>query len=336
METTRVRTIADVARLAGVSKATVSRALNDSPLVSVGTRERIRAIAQEHGFEMNDSARRLSRRQSNVVALVTYPYAPSETVPDDFVLEILSGLTAGLHADAYDLLLIQTLTAETRWISRYLESGRVDGFVLLAARCTQEHLSRLEGRGAPFVVWGMPPDGRNFSTVTGDSFAGGRMATEQLVRNGRRRIAFIGGPGREIEVRDRFNGYAAALSAAGIELDESLVTHGNWSAESGAAMIRKLVERDERLDAVFACSDVMAIAAIEELHAHGRSVPGDVAVVGYDDALIASHSDPPLTTVRQPGPLIGRLLAETLIRQLQTGAVTHVSIPAELVVRASA
>jgi DNA-binding LacI/PurR family transcriptional regulator len=80
----------------------------------------------------------------------------------------------------------------------------------------------------------------------------------------------------------------------------------------------------------------MAIAAIEELHAHGRSVPGDVAVVGYDDALIASHSDPPLTTVRQPGPLIGRLLAETLIRQLQTGAVTHVSIPAELVVRASA
>jgi DNA-binding LacI/PurR family transcriptional regulator len=112
METTRVRTIADVARLAGVSKATVSRALNDSPLVSVGTRERIRAIAQEHGFEMNDSARRLSRRQSNVVALVTYPYAPSETVPDDFVLEILSGLTAGLHADAYDLLLIQTLPDE--------------------------------------------------------------------------------------------------------------------------------------------------------------------------------------------------------------------------------
>jgi len=89
-------------------------------------------------------------------------------------------------------------------------------------------------------------------------------------------------------VRDRFNGYAAALSAAGIELDESLVTHGNWSAESGAAMMRKLLERDERLDAVFACSDVMAIAAIEELHAHGRSVPGDVAVVGYDDALIAS------------------------------------------------
>jgi DNA-binding LacI/PurR family transcriptional regulator len=336
MEPTNVKTIADVARLAGVSKATVSRALNDSALVSAQTRERVRAIAEEHGFEMNDSARRLSRRQSNVVALVTYPYEPSEQVPDNFVLEILSGLTAGLHADEYDLLLIQTMPGETRWITRYLDSGRVDGFVLLAARCTQEHLRRLEGRGAAFVVWGLPPAGHRCSTVSGDSFAGGRIATEHLLRSGRRSIGFIGGPEREIEVRDRFSGYAAALSAAGLELDESLVTYGDWTQESGRAAVRRLLAGTADFDALFVCSDLMATAALDELRAGGLAVPQDVAVIGYDDALLAAHSDPPLTTVRQPGPLIGRLLAETLVRQLRTGAVTHVSIPAELVVRASA
>ena len=336
MTTETVKTIADIARLAGVSKATVSRALNHSPLVSVATRERVSAIAREHGFEMNDSARRLSRRQSNVIALVTYPYAASERVPDAFVLEIMSGLTAGLHAGGYDLLVIQIASGDTSWIARYLDSGRVDGFVLLSASCSLEHLRRLEARGAPFVVWGLDSDSRSYGTVGGDSFAGGRMATEHLLRTGRDRIAFIGGPSTESEVQDRYDGYVAALGAAGIAVDPALVAHGNWSPESGAARMRALLENDGEIDAVFVCSDLMAVAAIEELHAHGLRVPDDVAVVGYDDAAIAAHSDPPLTTVRQPGPVAGRLLAESLIRRLSTGAVTHVSIPAELVVRASA
>ena len=336
MVTERVKTIADIARLAGVSKATVSRALNDSPLVSVATRERVRGIAREHGFEMNDPARRLSRRRSDVIALVTYAYAASEKVPDAFVLEIMSGLTGGLHAGGYDLLVIQTASGDTSWIARYLDSGRVDGFVLLAASCTVEHLRALEARGAPFVIWGLASDTRSYSTVSGDSFAGGRMATEHLLRTGRSRVAFIGGPITESEVQDRYGGYAAALGAAGIAVDDELVAYGNYKAESGAAKMRELLEHRADIDAVFVCSDVMAVAAIEELSAHGRNVPDDVAVVGYDDVAIAAHSDPPLTTVRQPGPLAGRLLAQSLIQYLSTGVVTHVSIPAELVVRGSA
>jgi DNA-binding LacI/PurR family transcriptional regulator len=171
------KTIADIARIAGVSKATVSRALNDSPLLSAATRERVRAVAREHDFEMNDSARRLSLRQSHVIALVTYPYAPSVDVPDAFLLEIMSGLGAGLHAGGYDLLMIQIAVGDTSWIARYLDSGRVDGFVLLSSSCTDEHLQALETRGAPCVVWGRKSEGRGFSTVTGDSLAGGRHAT---------------------------------------------------------------------------------------------------------------------------------------------------------------
>lgn len=348
MSAERVKTIADIARLAGVSKATVSRALNESPLVSTETRERVRAIAAQHGFEMNVTARSLSTRQSNVVALVTYPYesfaseqlpggfVPRDNLPDTFVLEVMSGLAAALHASGYDLLVAQIESRDTGWIARYLDSGRVDGFVLMAASCTLKHLDALETRGAPFVVWGLESTSHAYSTVSGDSYAGGRIATKHLLDKGRRRVAFIGGPDTEQESQDRYRGYATALRAANVEVDDALVTHGWYSSESAATRMRELLERHGDIDAVFACSDVMAIAAIEALRAAGRTVPGDVAVVGYDDVAIAAHTDPPLTTVRQPGPLAGRLLADSLIQQLRTGAVGHVSIPAELVVRESA
>ena len=349
MPAERVKTIADIARIAGVSKATVSRALNESPLVSAETRERVRAIAEQHGFEMNATARSLSTRQSNVVALATYPYepvgsnekpgggfVPGDKLPDAFMLEIMSGLAAGLHARGYDLLVIQIESRDTGWIARYLDSGRVDGFVLMAASCTLNHLKALEARGAPFVVWGLDSTSHAYSTVSGDSYTGGRIATTHLLDKGRRRVAFIGGPDTEQESLDRYRGYETALRAANVEVDESLVTYGWFSSESAATRMRELLERHTDIDAVFACSDVMAIAAIEVLRAAGRTVPDDVAVVGYDDVAIAAHTDPPLTTVRQPGPLAGHLLADSLIQQLRTGAVGHVSIPAELVVRESA
>jgi DNA-binding LacI/PurR family transcriptional regulator len=161
------------------------------------------------------------------------------------------------------------------------------------------------------------------------------MATTHLLERGRRRIVFIGGPDTEQESMDRYRGYATALRAAHIGVDESLVTYGWYSSESATARMSDLLDRHDDIDAVFACSDVMAIAAIEEMRAHGLRVPDDVAVVGYDDIALAAHTDPPLTTVRQAGPLAGRLLADSLIQQLHTGAVGHVSIPAELVVRQS-
>jgi DNA-binding LacI/PurR family transcriptional regulator len=344
----RVKTIADIARIAGVSKATVSRALNESPLVSTETRELVRAIAEQHGFEMNATARSLSTRQTNVVALATYPYepfgpselpdgsVPSDKLTDAFLLEVISGLAAGLHARGYDLLVIQIEPGDTSWVARYLDSGRVDGFVLMAASCTLKHLEALDAHTAPFVVWGLDSTSHAYSTVNGDSYAGGRIATAHLLDKGRRRVAFIGGPDTEQESQDRYRGYETALRAANLEVDGSLVTYGWFSSESAATRMRELLERHHDIDAVFACSDVMAIAAIEELRAAGQTVPADVAVVGYDDVAIAAHTDPPLTTVRQPGPLAGRLLADSLVQQLRTGAVGHVSIPAELVVRESA
>jgi DNA-binding LacI/PurR family transcriptional regulator len=336
MASARVHTIADIARLAGVSKSTVSRALNDSPLIGAETKERIREIAREHRFEMNDPARRLSLRQSHVIALVTYEYKADTTVPDAFMLEIMSGIAAGLHASGYDLLVVQVAPNDTDWVRQYLESGRVDGFIVMSTTCTKGHMRTLVDAKAPFIMFGVQEWSSGCPSVSGDNVAGGKLATEHLLRSGRSRIAFLGGPARAVEVQARYRGYEAALHEAGKTVDAGLVAHGDYSEASGAAVMGALLEQASDLDAVFVNSDLMAIAAMDEIRTRGRRVPEDVAVVGYDDVAIARYSHPPLTTIRQNGPLAGRLLAENLIQHLQTGVVTSVSIPAELVVRKSA
>ena len=339
MTSTRVTTIADIARLGGVSKSTVSRALNDSPLIGAETKDRIRAIAREHGFRMNAPARSLSRRQSNAIALVSYIWGETPVAPDVFMLEIMSGISSGLHAHEYDLMVIHVGHNDLEWAQNYLQSGRVDGFVLLTPMCSPKQLKMLVDSQAPFIIWGMPPgQAGRYCSVSGDNVGGGEAATSHLLASGRRRIAFLGGPEWSDEVRDRYAGYEAAHTAAGLTVDSALVTHAKWNDPevNATAAVDTLLERAPDLDAVFANSDLFAMAAMDALRGHGRRVPEDAAVVGYDDILVARHSNPPLTTIRQNGELAGRLLAENLIRHLATGAITNVTIPAELVVRESA
>ena len=333
-----VHTIADIARLAGVSKATVSRALNDSPLISAETKERVRSIAKEHRFQMNAPARRLSLQASSAIAFITYDYGTADNVPDSFVLELMSGISTALHGDDYDLLVVQVEPDDTEWPRRYLETGRADGFILTAATCKKALLRTLVEGGAPFAIWGISSPTGEFCSVTGDSVAGGRIATAYLLGSGRSRIGFLGGPAVEPEVKQRYEGYAAALADAGHEVDPELVVNVMWhrGAAGVATAVDGLLGRAPDLDAIFANSDNFAIAAMDALRARGRRVPDDVAVVGYDDVAVARHANPPLTTIRQSGPLIGRLLAENLLQHLRTGAITSASIPAELIVRESA
>jgi DNA-binding LacI/PurR family transcriptional regulator len=329
-----VQTIADIARLAGVSKSTVSRALNDSPLIAADTKERIRAIARQHRFQLNVPARSLSTKRSHAIAFVTYSYKKESSVPDAFMLELQSGVSSALHALGYDLLVVHVDERDTEWAAHYLESGRADGFILLTATCTQHHLDTLVDMRAPFILWGAPP-GSGYCSVIGDNVTGGRLATEHLLQGGRSRIAFLGGYENH-EVDSRRRGYQAALRAAGIEPDPALAVNTHWTEETGRTAMEELLARDPELDGVFACSDVLAIAAVDVLRERGVSVPADVGVVGYDDIAVARFCNPPLTTIRQNGPLAGRLLAEHLVQHLHTGLVTNVSIPAELVVRESA
>ena len=331
-----VHTIADIARLAGVSKSTVSRALNDSPLIGDETKERVRAIAREHNFQLNVPARRLSLQRSNTIAFVTCAYHKDFSVADLFDLELMGGVSSGLYAHQYDLLVVHVDPRGTDWAHQYLDTGRVDGFILLPSTSKPYHLEALRAIRAPFIIWGVPLPQHSHCSVTGDNFTGGKIATEHLLRSGRTRVAFLGGPASSLEVRHRYEGYEAALRDAGETTDSILVAHGDYSDTSGGVAMQQLLDQAPDLDAVLVNSDLMAIAAMDAIRRQGRRVPDDVAVVGYDDLSIAAHSNPPLTTIRQNVPLAGKLLAENLIQYLQTGVVTNVSMPVELVVRESA
>ena len=330
-----VQTIEDIARLAKVSKSTVSRALNDSPLIKEETKERIRAIARQQNFSINVPARQLSLQQSRTVAYVTHASMEFFSVEDLFGLEIMGGISSGLHANGYDLLVVHVNPRDMEWAHQYLDSGRVDGFILMTSSRKTTHIKALVEMGAPFIVWGVPMPNYSYCSVTGDNFTGGKLATEYLVNSGRRRIAFLGGPAAELEVQQRYRGYETALVSAGRSADPALLAYGDFSSASGAAAMQRLLEQAPDLDAVFVNSDLMAIAAINLIHDRGSRVPEDIAVVGYDDLSIASYNNLPLTTIRQNIPLAGRLLAQNLIQYLQTGVVTNVTIPVELVVRKS-
>ena len=331
-----VRTIADIARLAGVSKSTVSRALNDSPLIGEETKAKIRSLAREHNFQINVPARRLSMRQSRTIAFVTHAYHKDFSVADLFGLEIMGGISSGLASHEYDLLVIHVDPNDTKWAHQYFDTGRVDGFILMTSTRKQTHVKALLELGAPFIIWGVPQPKQKYCSVTGDNLTGGRLAAEHLIGLGRRRIGFLGGPSYEIEVQHRLAGYEEALKDAGMDINQHLIEYGDFSNTSGAEAMKRLLEKVPEIDAVFVNSDLMAIAAIDMIRLQGRGVPQDIAVIGYDDLSIAEHSNPPLTTIRQNIPLAGKLLAQNLIEYLQTGMVTNVSIPVELIVRKSA
>ncbi len=336
MKKKSVQTIADIARLAKVSKSTVSRALNDSPLIGEETRARIRAIARQNNFQINVPARQLSMQQSRTIAFVTYAYHKDFSWADLFGLEIMGGVAKGLNESGYDMLIIHMDPRDTNWAHKYLDTGRVDGFILMTATCEPSHIHALLDIGAPFIIWGNTLPGLSYCSIMGDNTAGGRLGAEHLIRSGRKRIAFLGGPSDDLEVQQRFAGFKSALVEADMKMDPALVAYGDFSDTSGAAAMLKLLGQAPDLDAVFVNSDLMAIAAMDALREQGRRVPEDVAVVGYDDLSIAEHSNPPLTTIRQNIPLAGKMLAQNLVQYLETNVVTNVSIPVELVMRKSA
>jgi DNA-binding LacI/PurR family transcriptional regulator len=331
----KLKSIEDIARLAGVSKSTVSRALNDSPLVGIETRERIAAIVKEHSFRPSAVARNLSNRSSRTIAFVTEAYGPGDTCElfDLFSAEIMGGIASGLYSLGYDLLVVTVDSAKDDWAASYLDSGKVDGFILMPCMEQSRHVKRLLAMGAPFVSWGRSSG--EHCTVRGDDRRGGRLAGERLLSIGRKRIAFIGGELDDPEAQDRYLGFSEALKDAGLD-PAALSTRGDYSEERAERDMACLLAKAPDLDAVFAASDYMALAAMRAIKASGRRVPDDVAVVGYDNLSIAAYATPSLTTVSQGVPAAGKILARDLVAFLEKGIITTTTMPVELIQRESA
>ncbi len=327
--------MADIARMAGVSISTVSRALAGNPLIPKTLRDQIVQIAQTHGYVVNQSARSLRLRKTETIGVII-PLADEagQLIADPFLLEMVGRLADEITLRNYSVLLNKVVVKEAGWLERIIQSHRADGLLLIGRSAQQAALNSVADTYRPMVVWGAPLPGQRYCGVGGDNAEGGRLAVEHLTAGGRRRIAFLGEADTP-EAARRFEGYQKGLVEAGLTPDPALVVPTAQGAEAAYAAMTAFLARGVAIDAIFARSDVIALAAMRALAEAGRSVPGDVAVVGFDDSVPGRLATPPLTSVRKDLEVGARTMVDLLFRRMAGEDATGVLAPVRLVVRES-
>lgn len=330
----------DIAYRAGVSQATVSRALRDSPLVSEETRKRIREIARELNYKVDKNASNLRRQSSVTLALLLFEDpTPNDTLINPFFLTMLGSITRACARQGYDLLVSFQQFSED-WHADYQDAHKADGLILLGYGdwfLTRDKLDRLVQQGTHFVRWGPVFDDQPGVSIGSDNREGGRQVGAHLAATGRRRVAYLGANQPTApEFRDRYLGLCDALQAAGLSTEPALQIDVIDSTElAGYAAAQALFARGVAFDALFCASDLIAIGAMRAMMEHGRRVPEDVAVVGFDDQPVAAFTNPPLTSVLQDTKLAGEKLVDTLIREIRGEPVASEVLAPQLVVRRS-
>jgi DNA-binding LacI/PurR family transcriptional regulator len=330
-------TLEQVATAAGVSRATVSRVINGSPRVSDSARSAVSHAVEKLGYVPNRAARSLVTRRTDSMALVVEE-SESRLFADPFFARTVRGMSAVLaQRDLQLVLLMAQSSSERARVERYLMGGHIDGVLLLSHHGNYDLPLTLKRAGVPVVLGGRPTRRLSISYVDSDNVGGAQEAVAHLIERGRRRVATISGPNDMGAGVDRMRGYRAALDEVAIGYDEGYVESGDFSRESGEQAMEVLLERRPQLDAVFAASDLMAAGALRVLKEHGRAIPSDVAVVGFDDSITARTTDPQLTTVRQPVEHFGREMAQMLLRQIETAdaGVQNLVLGTELIQRGS-
>jgi DNA-binding LacI/PurR family transcriptional regulator len=328
----------DIARLAQVSQATVSRALRDSPLVNAATRARVKAIAEQLRYRADRRAAGLRTRRSHTLALLIFEEASDDAPINPFFLSMLGHITRAASRRGLDVLVsFQQLSDD--WHTDYELSNRADGLILLGYGdylTSAPRLRRLADGGAHFVIWGPIVSGMPGHYVCSDNRAGAEQAVRHLLSLGRRRIAYVGSASDQWpEFQLRHAGYVQALRDAGLEPDPALLVEAQSSEAAGRAAGLALLDSGAEFDAVFAASDRIAIGIIGALRERGLGVPQDVAVVGFDDIAAAAHFHPPLTTVQQDTQRAGEMLVDNLLRLIAGETPESALIEPHLAVRAS-
>jgi LacI family transcriptional regulator len=309
------QTIDDIARLAGVSKATVSRVINQKPDVDPATRANILRIMDEHGFVPSITASGLASGRTRLIGVLI----PSLTWP--LMPEILRGVADVVEQSSYELVLYSISHEQDRSevIDRILAAKLTQGLLAVYPGYSTAYLSELHASGYPVVML----DDQNVPTGTApwvgaDNRSGAHAAVTHLLQLGHRRIAHIKGRAGYQCTDDRYQGYCEALVEAGLTPDPALVVQGDFKIPGGAECARQLFALSERPTAIFAASDDMASGVLAAAEEHGIRVPDDVALIGFDDAAPAAFVRPPLTTVRQPFFDMGRRAATLLLDAVNT------------------
>jgi DNA-binding LacI/PurR family transcriptional regulator len=329
----------DIADLAGVSQATVSRALRNSPLVREETRNRIQQIARDLNYFVNRNAAGLRTHQSNTIALLLF----DETDGTDkkmnlFFLSMLDNITRAAARLGYDVLVsLQQLTDD--WHIEYQASHRADGLILLGYgdyAKYREKLAALAAANTRFIIWGPIVKDQPGHSFGCDNENGGYQATKHLIDLGRKRIAYIGRMAhRSPEHAARYDGYAKALCEAGMAPNGRLRVPADNSETHGYEAVQQLLERGDSFDAIFAVTDLIAIGAMRALQDAGLHVPDDVGVVGFDDMPLAAYVTPGLTTVQQNAQMGGDGLVEGIVNLIKGEAIQSRLMAPKLIVRKS-
>ncbi|MHA7263568.1 LacI family DNA-binding transcriptional regulator [Arthrobacter sp. TMN-37] len=323
-----------VAARAGVSRATVSRVVNGSPSVDPQRARAVRDAVSALNYVPNRAARSLASRRAQAVTLVL-PESASKVFADPFFASIIQGIAGALADTEFTLNVVLSSESSPEKTRRYLLGGNIDGALVVSHHRGDSSWAQVSN-ALPTVFAGRPlAGGPDSYYVEVDNASGAAEATDLLIARGRRNIATIAGPQDMSAGIDRLSGWRQALAAAG--LDPSLVEVGDFTADSGAEAMRRLLARGRPIDGLFAASDQMAAGAYRVLAAHSLRIPGDVSVVGFDDDQFATALSPALTTVHHPVPAMGARMAEVLVARIEGRPVDRVTrLGTSLVLRDSA
>ncbi|MGF6604133.1 LacI family transcriptional regulator [Paraburkholderia sp. GAS448] len=322
-------TLEEIARAAGVSPSTVSRILNGSARVGPAKQQAVEQAIARFNYRPNVLARSLASGKTDTIGVLT------QTIASPFYAEWMRGIEDALHEPGFTPLFVSSrwsVRDEVSRIEQFIER-RVDGIIVLHAQLDEQSL-RDYSRRVPIVALGRSL--QNSPTLAGlsiNNLQGARDATQHLIDQGHREIAFIGGPHNHADAIERLDGYRMTLEEAGIAFDANRVEHADFLEAGGLAAMERLFARGQSFSAVFCANDLSAYGARLALFRHGLRVPEDVSLVGFDDLPASSYMTPPLTTVRQPTYEIGRLAAEATMQLIRKESVVLNPVPVTLVTR---
>lgn len=327
-------TMDDIARLAKVSKPTVSRALSDSPLVNPVTKQHVLAVAKTHGYAVNRNAKNLRNKRTNTIAVsLDFLSHKKNHISDPFIFDLLAGVSEALGEINQDLLLCAPIHNDTDAFQQILTSKVADGFIVLGQGHRETELSEFARDGAPIVVWGAGTDETPYCVVGSDNFMGGQLAGNYFLEKNRSRFLFVGDTTfREIFLRRAGLRKAADDSNKTVTIGDIALSHFSFESAFDAAN-NYLKAVAEPADAIFAFSDTAAMAFIRAYRDNGLGVPEDVSIVGYNDIPSAAYFSPSVTTIRQDPYQAGRLLVSNLMQMLGGIRPNSTTIKTELIVR---
>jgi len=329
-------TLSDLARMAGVSTSTASRALKDNPVIKQQTRDKLQALAKQHNFSLNTAASRLRTQRTQVVAVILNLIEHTEqSISDPFLLKVVGDLNQALNSKGYDLLLSNSFMATDDWANYFINSSRADGLIVIGQGKSDDKFNKAVASGAPIVVWGDPGTEHSYPVIGSDNQLGGYLATQHLLKKGRNKIVFLGDP-EHAEMAQRFKGYNQALAEFNLSQDPALTFAIDITSQAAYHKINQsILGQGLTFDAIVTSSDMVALGALKALKERYINVPNDVAIVGFDDIAMAELFHPALTTIRQNTRQAAEVMVEQLLAQLNGEAPQSQAIDIELIERSS-